>query len=214
MPTSNVTGATHAVFGATVPKAVDDLIAKIRDDSDIVRTDAWRSAGEVGAPAVGPLADVMADGSMEVARAATRGLWQIVRHCGRPGAESECQAVCAGLNALLMEELPVSVQREVLWMLSEIGGDTSVAPIASLLSTNELREDARMALERIPGDASLHALESALEIAPDDFKINIAQSLRQRGVEVPGLPCVKLVPTKATEVQGSLPAPPANTGSE
>jgi hypothetical protein len=43
-------------------------------------------------------------------------------------------------------------------------------------------------------------LQEGLEVAPDDYKVNMAQSLRARGVDVPGLPCQKLVPTKQTKV--------------
>jgi hypothetical protein len=94
-----------------------------------------------------------------------------------------------------------SARRELLWMLSEIGGDESVEPIAALLADTELRDDARMALQRIPGDKSLAALEGGLAAAPNDFKINIAQSLRSRGVTVPGHSCQKMVPTKQTSVK-------------
>ena len=193
--------ATGATAAAAEDKAVDELIAQIKDESDTVRTDAWRNAGDVGAPAVTPLAAVMANEALEVARAAKRALWQIVRHGGRPGADAERKAVIAELIPLLADEQPGPVRREVLWMLSEIGGGESVEPIASVLSNKELREDARMALERIPGEASLDALEAALEAAPDDFKLNVAQSLRQRGVAVPGRPCVKLAPTKQSNVK-------------
>ena len=70
-----------------------------------------------------------------------------------------------------------------------------------MLSNKELREDARMSLQRIPGRQSLAALKNGLKTAPEDFKLNIAQSLRKRGVKVPGLACVKLVPTKKTNVK-------------
>ena len=86
-------------------------------------------------------------------------------------------------------------------MLSEIGTGSSVASIVPLLSNAPAREDARMALERIPGDESFAALKSALDAAPDDFKLNLAQSLRARGAQVPGLPCEKLKPTKPTHVK-------------
>jgi hypothetical protein len=56
-------------------------------------------------------------------------------------------------------------------------------------------------LQRIPGDKSLAALKAGLAAAPDDFKPNIAQSLRQRGEEVPGIPCAKLVPSRKTNVK-------------
>jgi len=203
--------ATGATAGAAYNTAVDELISKIKDESDTVRTDAWRSAGDVGAAAVAPLAALTANDAIEVARAAKRALWQVVRQAGRPAADAERNAVIAELIPLLADGQPMPVRREVLWMLSEIAGGESVEPIASMLSNNQLREDARMALERIPGEASLDALEAALEAAPDDFKLNLAQSLRQRGLEVPGLPCAKLTPAKQTEV---TPWTPADAESE
>ncbi len=182
-------------------QAVERLIARIRDANAKVRTKAWFAAGQIGAPAVKLLAALMADKGLEVARAAKNGLWQVVRHAGRPGAEAEKKAVVAELVALLGDAQPAAVHREVVWMLSEIGGDGAVAPIAALLGDKEVREDARMALERAPGSSSLAALRAALASAPDDFKLNIAQSLRQRGVQVAGLPCQKLAPTRRTAVK-------------
>jgi len=199
--TAVAAGVMAGTANAAENKAVDKLIAKIKDKSDEVRAEAWLSAGEVGAPAVKPLAAVMTDKDLEVARAAKRGLWKIVRYVGRPGAGDEKRAVIAELVALLGDDQPTPVRREVLWMLSEIARNKSIEPIAALLSNKELREDARMVLQRIPGRRSLAALRAGLKAAPKDFKINIAQSLRQRGVRVRGLACVKLVPTKKTNVK-------------
>ena len=86
-------------------------------------------------------------------------------------------------------------------MLSEIAGDESVDRIAALLGNSELREDARMVLDRIPGDKSLAALKAALETSSDDFKSAVAESLRRRGVATPGIPSQKLVPTRQTGVK-------------
>jgi len=194
-------GVMAEIANAAESEAVNKLIAKIKDKSDKVRAEAWLSAGEVGAPAVRPLAAVMIDKELEVARAAKRGLWKIVRHAGRPGAGDEKSAVTAELIALLSDNQPTPVRREVLWMLSEIARTKFIKPIAALLSNKELREDARMVLQRIPGRMSLAALKAGLKAAPEDFKLNIVQSLRKRGVKVRGLPCVKLVPTKKTNVK-------------
>ena len=182
-------------------QGVDELIAGIKSSSDKVRTEAWLSAGEAGAPAVKPLAKVMTDNDLEVARAAKRALWKIVRHTGRPGANKERRAVETELAGLLGRKQPVAVRREVLWMLSEIGARISIKPIAGLMRNKDLREDARMALERIPGKRAVTTLKAAFEKAPEDFKPNIAQSLRKRGEEVAGYPCQKLVPTKKTDVK-------------
>lgn len=179
----------------------DELIAKIKSDDPDVRTKAWLGAGEVGAPALKPLAAVVTDGELEVSRAAKRAMWRIVRHAGRPQASGEAAAVSAALIGLLAEDQPAAIQREVMWMLSEIAGDEAVAPLAARLADEDLYEDARMVLQRIPGEKSLAALKVGLGTVPAECRINIAQSLRARGVEVPGLPCQKLVPTKKTSVR-------------
>ena len=195
------TGVIPGIADAARKKAVDELMTGIRDDNAKVRTKAWLSASEVGAVAVKPLAKVMTDENLEVARAAKRAVWNIVRHAGRPKAYNEKRAVVGELVELLGDEQPVPVRREVLWMLSEIGTRRSIRPIAALLSNRELREDARMVLQRIPSKRAVAALRAGLKAAPEDFKLNIAQSLRQRGMKVRGLPCVKLVPTKQTNVK-------------
>jgi len=201
-------GATAA--GVAVAAAMEEpgsaalrkLLADIQSSDPHVRTGAWQAAGAVGAVAIKPLAKVVDEGEMEVSRAAKRAMWQIVRYVGRPGgARGDKDAVVSELVAVLTSPQSVPVRREVVRMLSEIGGNESVPAVASLLSDADLREDARMTLERIPGEESLSALKSALSSAPKDFRPNIAQSLRARGVEVRGFPCKKLVPTKQTRVK-------------
>jgi len=188
-----------------ISAAIDDLIAKIKSRDDAVRGPAWQSAGSVGAPAVKPLADVMTDANFEIARAAKRALYKIVRHAGRPGAAKEAKAVATELVALLPSN-PTVVRREALWMLSEIGGDEAVAPVAALLSDKTLREDARCALMRLPGRKATAALKKAFASAPEEFKFALAESLRQRGEKVKGYPSQKLVPTRQTAVAQSKAA--------
>ena len=209
---------------------VQQLIAKIKDRDAQVRAAAWQNAGSVGAAAVRPLAGLMGQmdaelaqsakgGSgtdkddkeaiaynLEVRRAAKRGLWVIVRHVGRPGAEKERRPVAGRLCRLLLDDQPVAVKREVLWMLSEIGGAQAVAAIREMpdiLEDRGLREDARCVVERIPGREATDALLDALEGSTDDeFRLAIAHSLRVRGVEVDKkrYPPQKLIPTKQTKV--------------
>ncbi len=180
-------------------QAADELVAKIKSTDEAVRTEAWQSAGGIGAPAVKPLAVTMLDKDLEVARAAKRGLWKIVHTVGRPGNDAERKAVVAELIPALKSE--VVVRREILWMLSEIGGDESVDSIAALLADKEVREAARAALQRIPTDKSLAALKAALETAPEEFRFAIAESLRDRGVTVQGYPSRKLTRSKETTVK-------------
>ena len=200
--TTVVTGTFAAIAGvshAAEAAAADELIAKIKSQDDNVRGPAWQGAGPCGAPAVRPLAAVMTDADFEIARSAKRALYKIVRHAGRPGAAKETKAVVAELIALLSNS-PAVVRRETLWMLSEIGGDEAVAPMAALLSDKELREDARCALVRLPGKKATAALKSAFAGAPEEFKFALAESLRQRGEKVKGYPSQKLVPTRQTTV--------------
>lgn len=177
-----------------------ELLDQIRGTDPEMRTAAWQQTGAIGAPAIPPLAKLAAEGEMEPARAARRGLEKIVRTAGAPGGETSRAAVIGELLGLLAkkDDPPAALRRDLLWLLSEIGGDESVGGIAELLGDKAVREDARMALERIPGEKALGALRSALVSAPEDFRPNIAQSLRARGeaVDPEKYPCQKLIPTK------------------
>ncbi len=184
---------------------VNTLIAGIRDKDDKRRGLACQNASSSGPDAIQPLSDLLADPDVEVARAAKRALWRIVRHAGRPGAGKERNGVVARLIPLLASSVH-AVRRETLWMLSEIGGNEAVSPMAALLSDPALREDARITLHRISGPKVIAALNKALGSASADFKPNIAQSLRALGEKVEGWPSQSLVPCKATGVK-ALPAP-------
>jgi len=177
---------------------LQELVKDIQSDKAEVRTAAWQQAGRIGAAAVKPLAKLYTAEDAEIRRAAKRGLEKIVRAVGAPGVRAAKSAVILELLTLLSDTQPAALRRDILWLLSEIGSDESVEPIAALLKHKVLREDARMALERIPGDRSLAVLRTALESVPKDFRINIAQSLRARGVTVDPqkYPCQKLVPTR------------------
>ena len=191
--------AIESVSQAAETAPVSELIAKIKSQDDNVRGPAWQGAGPCGAPAVKPLAAVMTDADVEIARSAKRALYKIVRHAGRPGAAEEARAVATELIALLPSS-PTVVRREALWMLSEIAGDEAVASMAALLTDKEVREDVRCALMRLPGRKATAALESAFASAPEEFKFALADSLRQRGEQVKGYPSQKLVPTRQTTV--------------
>jgi HEAT repeat protein len=183
---------------------VDSLIANLKDKDDKVRAVAWQGAGKVGAPAMKPLAVLAQDGALEVSRSAVRAMWAIVRYAGRPGAEAERKATVDALIELFTDsQQPIQLRRDMVWMLSEIiqGGEIQVDGAAQFLADPELREDVRAALQRVPGENSLAALKAGLEAAPEDYKPAIAASLRARGIEVPGVPDVKLKPTRQTSVK-------------
>ena len=178
---------------------IDGLIERIRSRDEAVSGAAWQSAGRYGAAAVQPLAKLMADGDFEVARKAKRALYLVVRHVGHPMAAGERRAVEREL-VVVVGSAPAPVRREVAWMLSEIGTDRCVGALAALLADEELREDARCALTRLPTPMAALALRTAFAGASGDFKYALAESLRQRGEKVAGYPSRKLVPTAQTSV--------------
>jgi len=179
------------------PVALATAIAGITNDQ--TRAAAWQQAAAFGAPAIKPLAVLLDDPNSEIPRAANRALWVIARHAGRPGAAAEAKAVVSELVALLGTG-SLAVRREVLWMLSELAGNQAIKPMAALLTVPDVREDARLALQRIPGAQATRVLRAALAAAPEDFKPNLAQSLRARGETVIGYPSQKLTPVKQTSV--------------
>jgi HEAT repeat protein len=127
-------------------------------------------------------------------------MYRITRHAGRPGAESEARAAESALITALRHHR-ATVRREALWMLSEIGGDRAVRPMAALLTDEEAREDARATLMRLPGSRATAALRAAFRAAPEPFKYALADALRKRGAQVEGYPSRKLAPSKQTTVR-------------
>jgi len=176
---------------------LQQFIEGIQSEEESARVEAMLSADKLGPEAIQPLAESMADGRAEVARAAKRALWRIVYAIGAPGGRRK-PAAGEALIGLLGDDQPREVRREILWMISELSDARQAAqPVAELLAHTELREDARMVLERLPGADAVAALQAGFTRADEDFKFNLAQSLKKRGVEVPGYPCQKLLPTQA-----------------
>lgn len=206
---------------------LDELIAQIQSDNPDTRTAAWQKAGEVGAPAVAPLAKIYAESAaavertkadaakkkemgdaLEIGRAAKRAMQKIVHAAGAPGAPAgQRQAVERELAAVLDRKEPVQLRRDALWMISELCGGQGAIPekVASLLADPDVREDARCCLQRIPGERATALLKAALETVPDDYKPAVAQSLRVRGVEVSAekYPVQKLIPTKKSGLEAA-----------
>lgn len=178
---------------------LEALIQQIQSDEDTVRAGARDNASSVGAQAILPLAKLAASGEREIQRSSIQAMQNIVDYAGRPGAEEEAGAVSAELLKLLDDPQPIQLRRDVLWMIWQIAGDEAVEPVAALLTHAKLRDGARMTLERLPGAKATAALQTALATANDSDKPAIAHSLRQRGIATPGLPDLRLVPTKREE---------------
>lgn len=162
---------------------LEAFLAQIRSEDAEQRYKAWRGAGPFGAKAVVPLAELAASPLPGVAKAAREALQVIVHHAGRPGATDEARAVAAAL--LSVAESPrqsTRVRADALHWLGFVGDARAVPGIARLLNEPGVRDEARMALERIPGRESLRALRQARDTAPADFKAHLEQSLRARAL--------------------------------
>ena len=189
-------GAAALVVDSAQAQSPDTLVSRLKGQDEEARGDAWQKAGPAGAAAVGSVSALWTDPDFEVARSSKRAVWNIVRYAGRPGAAKEAKAVEAALLPLLGNPA-AAVRREAIWMLSEIGGNDVIGPIAKLLSDVEVRDDARCALERLPGNKSIRALRDAMKSEPEVFRYALAESLRKRGEKVEGYPSQKLVPAKS-----------------
>ena len=176
---------------------LDAFLSQIQNGEDTIRTKAIQNASSVGVTAVAPLIQLMEKSNKEIARSANRALYVILHHAGRPKADDEAKNV---ENALLqgLEGGSMQVKRDILRMLSEIGKDASINPIARLLADKELSDDACMALQRIPGKKSISALKKSLKNVPESMRYPIAEALRKRGEKVEAYPCQKLIPTKSS----------------
>ncbi len=208
-----------------------ELLERIKSRDPNERTAAWQSAGKIGASAILALAEVIVEANtavdrlkaegkndelgqpLEVARAARRAIWQIVRTVGAPGKPTEDKrAVEAELIRLIRPEYPRELRREAVWMLSEIGGDASILAITDIPNIVEdagkdgvggLREDARCCVQRIGTPLAIETLTLGMELSKDDFRFALAESLRALGLPVDPekYPSKKLVPTKETQVK-------------
>jgi len=179
---------------------LNELLQKIKDADDKVRADASEKLINLGPAAVQPLVNTMEDKNFEIARSAKRTLWKMARHSGKPGADNEREKICIQLFKALESELSVQTKRELLWMLSEIGGDEAVSQISKFFNNNYLKEDARCCVERIPSKKAISALQTAFKKADEEFKYALAESLRARGVRVEGYQSKKLIPTRKTNI--------------
>lgn len=159
------------------------FLERIQSGDGQVRCAAWRSAGPLGAAAVAPLADLMISPGKGVAKAAQEALKVVVHYAGRPGARAEARAVAAELLKVAASSRPYRVRAEALNGLGFIGDWRVVMGLARLLEDQEVREEARLALERIPGPAAWRALREALQTAPADFQPHLEQSLYNRDLK-------------------------------
>ncbi len=161
-------------------KAVSSLIAAIKGGDEDARWAAAEKAAEAGPAAIVPLADVMAGPDPAAAKAAGVAMGRIVHASGRPGAGDGASQAADELVRLIGPGRPRNVRSEALRYLGFIGGAAQADAIAARIADTDIREDARMALQRIPGQAAERALLKAKREGPLDYGAAIDMSLRDR----------------------------------
>ncbi len=94
---------------------------------------------------------------------------------------SQRKQIAAQLVAILQEPKPPNAARQFICrMLERIGTDEHVPLLAKLLADPQVGDDARRALQIIPGDAASAALRDALAKAQGDARIGLINSLGER----------------------------------
>lgn len=179
-----ITMAGTAVLAAGPDReSVNAFLDKMQSPDADVRYAAWKSAGPMGSMAVVGLGDLAANSDKAITKAARGALLNVAHYAARPGAAAEAHAVSIELLKLAAApERPRAVRADALNLLGFTADSRTVPGIARLLSDTEMRDEARMALERIPGSAATNALRKAAQSAPADFRPNLDQSLSNRSL--------------------------------
>ncbi len=173
-----VTLASTLAFAAET--GLQEFLVNMQSQQDDVRRSAMMSAGKVGPSAIAPLADLVEGNNREVSLSAQAALKNIAAYAGRPGAADEKKAAAKAYSQLLGNNRSRVLRSLVLELLSITGDDAVVPSIAALLGDTVVRDDARRALQGIPGPASLKALITAAQKTEGPFRASIIGALGQR----------------------------------
>jgi HEAT repeat protein len=165
------------------PITLKSWLEELQSPDAEARAKAARGGATMGASAIAPLADLMASTDKGAARAAKQALQHLAHHAARPGATPEARRASTELLKVAASGRPRAVRADALELLGFVGGREVVLALATLLRDAEVREEARMTLERIPGPESLRALQEAMKSAPEDFKPALRQSLHARSLD-------------------------------
>ena len=144
------------------------------------RASAIRDAWSLGAEGVGPLFEIVADTDGAGARAAREALERIVTHAARPGAEYEAGAVSTALWEIARSTMRIPARRYAVHLLGVVGGESRCRQLAALFEVEELREDVRLALIRMPDSSADEVLREARSRAEGSFRTSLDQALLQR----------------------------------
>ncbi len=167
------------------PENVDELVEMLASGDGDARLAARNHAAEFGPEAVEPLAALFDDEDRNTYVAAKWTLRTIVHESARPREDEAEQdaarsAMAQTLEGLLDEDSPDRVLYEAFYLLGLCGGEENAPAIAAWLDDPDTVDHAAAALVRIPGDAALDALLSALDDADGDVAVSLIHAIAQR----------------------------------
>ncbi len=188
---------------AAAADELGDFIAAVGGADPTARANAWNTAANFGASAVPQLSELLGHENPEIAESALRALDRIVFHAGRPGS-TDGAGVAAALAQQLQTPNTPFARREILYLLSLIATDAEIPAIVALLADESVGDDARMTLQRIPGDVASKALISALAVARGTTRLRIVDALAARGA-VDAIPAIReLTKQRDAELQWTV----------
>jgi hydrogenase maturation factor len=156
------------------------LLADVKGGDATLRLRAVEQAPLVGTPVIVPLGRVMAAGDRAAARTAVEALRRVAHHCARPGAGAERATAAKELLKLTTASLPTAVRVEALYLLGFLAAARDAAALGALLNDPSVREEALLALERVPGAAVDRVLRTRLARAAPEFQAAIRLTLEAR----------------------------------
>ena len=155
-----------------------ELCGKVRSAEPATREEGWKTIGHP--EMVTALADGMASADKPTAKAAKELLIALAHRAARPGAGMEAAGVTKELIKVANSKQSAAVRGYALHLLGCTADGRSVPKIALLLGQEDVQDEARMALERVPGSAATNALKTAMKTAAPDFRAALMQSLANR----------------------------------
>jgi len=160
---------------------VGALIAQIQGPDEAQRMAAVEALASARlADAIGPLFGLLEGANRDADVAARLAIARIVYRASAPNTANR-SAVASALAQVAASPGRVGVRRHALRMVSFVGRDEVVPVLTALLKDHEVREMARWALLRIPGDKVTQAFLKAVPAASGEFKAGLINALAARG---------------------------------
>lgn len=182
----------------TLPDEIKELVQAIASNDGEVRYKAWQGAGAKGAKAILPLTELAGSTDKGVAIAAIGAIEKIVHYAGRPGYRAQAKAVTSELLKAAASSKQKKVRADLIDLAGYIADPSSASALVKMLSDKDVREEARMALERIPGAAVTNAITKAINTYPD-YKSQLQLTLHNRTLtnKTAGLKAVEMRATRS-----------------